>query len=180
MKSRIDGSFVFSIFLAAFVLICVVEARNFPPLLQVATNIAGYSTLTLIGLLLLGTFRPEILSWTETTLQDMWGGGKEGARDEGAAGEGNARWPAVLRVMGYAVGFLLLAFLFGFFVVPPVFLALFLIVEAEVRPLPAIVAAVVATALLDGGMMLVHVEVWAGIIPEVIEGYLGGAIMPPL
>jgi hypothetical protein len=30
------------------------------------------------------------------------------------------------------------------------------------------------------GMVLLHVEVWAGILPEIIEGYLGGSIIPPL
>ncbi len=180
MKSRIDGSFIFTLFLGLFVLICLIYARDFPDSLQIATNLAGYITLALICVLLAGTFHPEILYWTETALQDLWGTGgqNEGAAD--AAAEKAPPWPAVLKSMGYAVGFLLFSFLFGFFVGPPIFLATYLIAEAKVRPLWAILAGVIATAILDTGMMMVHVEVWAGIIPEIFEGYIGGSILPPL
>ncbi|MFQ5859035.1 MAG: hypothetical protein ACE5LU_25840 [Anaerolineae bacterium] len=180
MKTRIDGSFIFTLFLGLFVLICLIFARDLPDTLQIATNLAGYTTLALICVLLAGTFHPEILHWTETALQDLWGAS---GRDEGVVNvvaEEAPPWPAVLRSIGYAVGFLLFSFLFGFFVGPPIFLATYLIAEAKVRPLWAILAGVIATAILDTGMMMVHVEVWAGIIPEILEGYLGGAIMPPL
>ncbi len=180
MKSRIDGAFIFTLFLGLFVLICLIFARDLPDTLQIATNLAGYITLALICVLLVGTFHSEILYWTETTLQDLWGAsGKDKSVVEVVAEE-TPPWPAVLKSMGYAVGFLLFSFLFGFFVGPPIFLATYLIVEAEVRPLWAILAGVIATAILDTGMMMVHVEVWAGIIPEIFEGYIGGAILPPL
>ncbi|MFB3120682.1 MAG: hypothetical protein ACE10H_00615 [Candidatus Binatia bacterium] len=180
MKSRIDGSFIFTLFLGLFVLVCLIYARDFPDSLQIATNLAGYTTLALICVLLAGAFYPEILHWTETALQDLWGasGQDKGAVD--AVAEEAPPWPAVLKSIGYAVGFLLFSFLFGFFVVPPIFLATYLIAEAKVRPLWAILAGVIATAILDTGMMMVYVEVWAGIIPEIFEGYIGGAIMPPL
>ena len=180
MKSRIDGSFIFTLFLGLFVLVCLIFARDFPDSLQIATNLAGYTTLALICVLLAGAFYPEILHWTETALQDLWGasGQDKGAAD--AVAEEAPPWPAVLKSIGYAVGFLLFSFLFGFFVVPPIFLATYLIAEAKVRPLWAILAGVIATAILDTGMMMVYVEVWAGIIPEIFEGYIGGAIMPPL
>lgn len=180
MKSRIDGSFIFTLFLGLFVLVSLIFARDFPDSLQIATNLAGYTTLALICVLLAGAFYPEILYWTETALQDLWGasGQDKGAVD--AVAEEAPPWPAVLKSIGYAVGFLLFSFLFGFFVVPPIFLATYLIAEAKVRPLWAILAGVIATAILDTGMMMVYVEVWAGIIPEILEGYIGGAIMPPL
>lgn len=180
MKSRIDGSFVFTLFLGLFVLTCLVYARDFPDSLQIATNLTGYTTLALICVLLVGAFHPQILRWTETTLQDLWGasGRDEGAVD--AAAEEAPPCTAVLKSIGYALGFLLLSFLFGFFVGPPIFLATYLIAEAKVRPLWAILAGIIATAILATGMIMVHVEVWAGIIPEILEGYIGGAIMPPL
>ncbi len=180
MKSRIDGSFIFTLFLGLFVLICLIFARDLHDTLQIATNLAGYTTLALICVLLAGTFYPEILHWTETALQDLWGAGGQNEGAAGAAAEKAPPWPAVLKSMGYAVGFLLFSFLFGFFVGPPIFLATYLIAEAKVRPLWAILAGVIATAILDTGMMMVHVEVWAGIIPEIFEGYIGGSILPPL
>jgi len=179
MKSRIDGSFVFTLFLGVVLLVGLIVARGFPASLQVATYLAGYTTLALICLLLAGTLYPRLLKWTETTLQDLWGGGSNQGVAETMA-EKAPPWPAVLKSMGYALGFLLLSFLVGFFVGPPIFLAAYLILEAKVRPVPAILAGVIATAALDTGMMLVHVEVWAGIIPEIIEDYIGGSILPPI
>ena len=180
MKTRIDGAFVFALCLGAFILACVIDAAHYPEPLRVAIYLGGFATLALIVLLLAGTFRPEILRWSETTLQDLWG---SGGKDEGAAetmSEKALPWPAVLKSMGYAVGFLLLTFVVGLFVAPPIFLATYLIVEARMKPVPAILAGLITTAVLDTGMVLVHVDVWPGIIPEIIEGYLGGAILPPV
>ena len=110
-----------------------------------------------LGLLLVGHFYPEILRWTETTLQDLWGGGgDEGAIDNLA--EAPPPWPAIWKSMSYAVGFLILSFVFGFYLVPPIFLATYLIVEANAKPVWAIIAGVVATAILTTGMTLVHIE----------------------
>lgn len=180
MRSRIDGAFIFALFLGVWVAVCLIVARGFPPSLQIATYLAGFTTLGLICLLLAGTFYPGMLRWAETALQDLWG---SGGTDEGAMeamAEKPPPWPAVVKSMAYALAFLLLSFLFGFFIGPPVFLATYLIVEAKVRPLYAILAAILATAALNTGMILVHIEVWAGVIPEVIEGYIGGSILPPV
>ena len=178
MKTRIDGNFVFALCLGVFIIVCLIAAADYPASLQVAIYLSGYTTLGLIVLLLVGTFRPEILRWSETTLQDLWGGGDEGAAE--TMSEGSLPWPAVLKSMGYAVGFLLLAFFVGLFVAPPIFLATYLMVEAKMHPLPAILAGLITTAVLDTGMIMVHVDVWPGIIPEIFEGYLGGAILPPV
>ena len=180
MKSRINGSFIWTVILGLFVALMVTVAGGFTESLRFTPYLAGFGTLSMVLILLAGTYYPEILRWTETTLQDLWGGGE--ARDEGVAAEAEEEppWPAVLRSMFYAVGFLVAVFVFGFALVPPLYIALYLIVEAGVRPRWAVLVAVAATATLIMGMVLLHVEVWAGIIPEIIEGYLGGSIIPPL
>lgn len=186
MKPAVNGSFVFTLLLGIYVLACLIAAEDLPPQLQIATHIAGYSTLFLIVLLLVGHFRPGLMHWAETTLQDLWGGKGTGAgslgRDEGAAGGGDGAlpWPAVARSMGYALGFLALAFVFGFYLIPPLFIATYLIAEARVPPLWAILSGIGATALLIGGMQAVNVDVWVGVIPEIIPGYFGGSMLPPI
>jgi len=186
MKPPPIGSFAFTLLLGGFVLACLIAGAGLPPNLQIVTNIAGYATLFLIVLLLVGHFRPGMLSWAETTLQDVWGGKGTDARsigraDEDAeAGEGPIPWPGVARSMGYALGFLALAFVFGFYLVPPLFIATYLILDARVPPLWAVVTGVAATVLLIGGMQAVNVDVWVGVIPEIIPDYLGGSIMPPI
>ena len=69
--------------------------------------------------------------------QDLWGGGADGQKIEDLA-DAPSPWPAVLRVMGYAVGYLLGVYLVGFFVVTPVFIALYLILDAKARPAVAV------------------------------------------
>lgn len=177
-KLRLKGDFVFTLFLGAWMTILLIDAFSFPSSLQIAIFIGGFTTLGLILLLLVGHFRPEILRWSETTLQDLVGGSDEGAAR--TAGEDTIPWPLILKSMGYAVGFLLLSFFVGFFIAPPIFVAAYLIFEAKMRPLPAVLVGVGVTALLDTAMILVHVDVWPGAIPEILEGYIGGAIIPPL
>jgi len=185
MKPSVNGSFVFTLLLGIFVLTCLAAAADLPAQLQIATHIAGYSTLVLIVLLLVGHFRPGLMHWAETTLQDVWGGkgtdARSVGRDEDAeGGEGPLPWHAVARSMGYAVGFLALAFIFGFYLVPPLFIATYLIADARVRPLWAVLSGIAATVLLIGGMQAVNVDVWVGVIPEIIPRYLGGSMIPPI
>lgn len=181
MKPRLNGSFIWTIVLGLFVLLMLIVARGFPDSLQFTPYLAGIGTLAMVLVLLAGNYYPKILRWTETTLQDLWGGGKGGDESEDASeSETEVPWPAVLRSMSYAVGFLAAVFVFGFAVVPPLFITLYLVVEARVRLLWAAVPAVVASVILVMGMALLNVEVWAGIIPEIVEGYIGGSIIPPL
>ena len=178
MKSRLDGAFFFTLFLAIFVVACLIEALNFHEKLKGAVFITGLTTLLFFGLLLVGHFYPKMLRWTETTLQDLWGsgGGDEGAVDNLA--EAAPSWPAVWKSMAYAVGFLILSFLLGFYLVPPLFLATYLIVEAKAKPFWAIIAGVVATAILTTGMSLVQIEVWVGALPlNVIPSFLRDEIV---
>ncbi len=186
MKPRVDGSFIFTLLLGVFVLVCLVAAEELPDSLQITIRMAGYSTLLLVVLLLIGHFKPGLLRWTETALQDVWGGkggdassvGQAGAGAEG--GEEPVPWPAVARSMGYALGFLALVFILGFYLIPPLFIATYLIVDARVPARWAIFSGVAATALLIGGMQAVNVDVWLGMLPEIIPGYLGGSMIPPI
>lgn len=186
MKPRIDGSFAFTALLGIFVLACLIGGRALPDVLQIATNIAGYSTLALIVLLLVGHFYPGLLRWAETALQDVWGDKGTDPRSVGRGpesaegGEGPLPLSAIARSMGYALGFLALVFIFGFYLIPPIFIATYLILDARVPPLWAVVAGVGATVLLIGGMQAVNVDVWVGVIPEIIPGYLGGSLLPPI
>lgn len=178
MKRKFDGEFIFTAALGLFVLACLVETRNLPPALQIASYLAGFITLALIVLLAAGRFRPELLRWTETALQDLWGGSNKDAAT--LPPEEAPPWPAIAKSMGYAVGFLGFSFLLGLVLVPPIFLSLYLIVEAKVPAIWAVLSGVVATALLMTGMHLVHIDVWVGAIPEIIPGLLGGSIIPPI
>lgn len=180
MKSGPDGSFFWTIILGLFVLLLTVVAHGFPDSLKFAPYLAGYGTLAMILILIAGRYYPEILRWTETTLQDLWGGDSDTATGDEAGAEEAPSWPAVIRSMSYAVGFLALVILFGLVVITPLFIATYLVVEARVKLVWAVLAAAVASGLLVVGMILLQVEIWAGIVPEIIPEYFGGSIFPPL
>jgi len=182
MKSRLNGAFIWTVLLGLFVLLLVYTARGFPDLLQFTPNLAGYGTLAMIAILIIGNFYPGILRWTETTLQDLWGGGKTGddaAEVEDDAPDQETSWIDVSRAIGYALGFMIFVFLLGFPVITSVYITLYLALEARVRFVWAALVGVFVTALIVTGMVMLHVEVWAGIIPEIIPDYFGGSILPP-
>ena len=81
MKSGLNGSFIWTIVLGLFVLLLLFVARGFTDSLQFMPYLAGIGTLAMVLVLLAGNYYPEILRWTETTLQDLWGGGKAGDED---------------------------------------------------------------------------------------------------
>ena len=183
MKSRFNGAFIWTVLLGLFVLLMVYTARDFPDLLQFTPNLAGYGTLAMIAILIIGNFYPGILRWTETTLQDLWGGGKtddDAAESEEDAPERETPWSDVVRAICYALGFLISVFTLGFPVVTPVYVTLYLVVEARVRFIWAALVGLFVTALIVTGMTMLHVEVWAGIGPEIIPDFVGGAILPPI
>lgn len=178
MKVRAKGDFIWTLVLSVFVAALILATGGLLPEVRIVPYLAAIPTLILLLLLLLGEFVPGVLQWTESTLEDLWGG--DGRRPGGAADETPAPWPAVLRVMGWIVGFLVLFFWFGFFVVPPIFIAAYLVVEAKVAARKAVPVALLVCGSLYGGLSFLMVELWTGAVPEIITDYVGGAIIPPV
>ena len=183
MKSHLNGAFIWTVLLGLFVLFMIYTAQHFPDLLQFTPNLAGYGTLVMIAILIIGNFYPSILSWTETTLQDLWGDTKPDndlVELEDETLEKAVSWPDVIRAISYALGFLIFVFMLGFSAVTPVYITLYLVTEARVHFIWAALTGVFVTAMIVTGMGLLSVEIWAGLIPEIIPDYLGGSILPPV
>jgi hypothetical protein len=177
MKPRIDAEFLFTAALGLFVLVLLVAAFDLPVLLRYAPFIAGGLTFACIVVLLAGRFHPRILSWTETALQDLWGDSSQSRRIEEME-EAPAPWRSVLRVTAYVLGFLAAVYLFGFFVVPPAFVALYLVLDAHVRPLRAIAVAVALCVPAVWALNALNVFLWTGVAPELVPGFIGGEVPP--
>lgn len=176
MKPRIDTELLFTAALSLFVIALLIAAFDLPVLLRYAPFIAGGLTLFFLVVLLAGRFDARILSWTETALKDIWGGGADSRIEE--AEEIPSPWPAVLRVIAYAVGFLLAVYWFGFFLTTPIFILTYLTLDAGARPLSALVASAALSALILVTLTQLNVDLWIGRIPELVPGYLGGAVEP--
>lgn len=72
-------------------------------------------------------------------------------------------------------------FIFGFFVTIPLFVFFYLLWEARLKWPPAMLSALITTATVTLLFKIIlKVDLWPGVISEVISGYLGGGIAPPL
>lgn len=179
MKLHFKASLVWSLLLTLFVVVLLVTAQDFPEDVRLVPFVIGIPTVVLFIVLLIGEFYPPLMEWMESTLEDLWGGKRKGPVVESLSQEATS-WSSVIRVMAWAVAFFVLVFFLGFFLVPPVFIAAFLIMEAGVSPFRAIVASLITSIALDSGMVFLKVGLWMGAIPEIIPGFVGGSIIPPL
>ena len=78
------------------------------------------------------------------------------------------------------IGFWTLIFLFGLYLVPPLFIVQFLVVEAGMRWRHAVLSTLIACAFLFAGLHLLKIDLWVGVVPEIVPGIVGGAVMPSL
>ncbi|MFQ5850365.1 MAG: hypothetical protein ACE5JU_07210 [Candidatus Binatia bacterium] len=179
MRLHLKGSLVFSLLLTLFVVALLVTAQDYPEDVRLVPLVIGIPTVVLFTILLVGEFYPTLMQRMESTLEDLWGGQARGSGVKAVSQELTS-WSSVIRVMSWAVAFFVLVFLLGFFLVPPVFVAAFLIREAEMRPVSAIIASIVASLGLLGGMTFLRVDLWMGAVPELIPGFVGGSIIPPI
>lgn len=179
MRLQVKGSLLFSLSLALFVAVLLVTAREYPEEVRLVPFVIGIPTLGLFIILLVGEFYPTLMHWMESALDDLWGSQTRGS-SVNAMSQELTSWSSVFRVIGWAVAFFVLVFFLGFFLVPPLFIAAFLVVEAKARASRAIAASLVACVALYGGMSFLRVYLWLGAIPEIIPGFLGGSIIPPL
>ncbi len=179
MKANSTGTFVWVAIMAVAVIAMLVEAATLPPTLREIPNLLGWTVLVLFALLLVGEVCPAAIAWMDTPLEGLWQGGdmKEG----GPGGVPDAvPWSSVLRVLAYIVGFWALVFVFGLYLVPPLFIILFLVAEAGVRLRHAVLSALVACSFLFAGLHLLKIDLWSGVVPEIVPGIVGGTVMPTL
>ena len=173
------GSLLFTASVGAFITLLLWAGRGYPPEVQILPLVVGVPSLSLTVVLLVGEFHPPVMEWLDSALDDLWGGRQE-ASGISSGGDPLPSWGPVLRMMGWASGFFAAVFLFGMFVVPPLFIVAYLVTEARMRPPAALLASLVASGCLYAGMAFLRVDLWTGSIGEVAPGILGGGIIPPL
>ena len=188
MKANITGTFVWVAMMAVAVVAMLVEAASLPPTLREIPNLLGWTVLVLFALLLVGDVYPAAIAWMDTPLEGLRQGGNAKKRGPGDApdtalnnGAADAvPWPSVLRVLAYIIGFWALVFVFGLYLVPPLFIVFFLVAEAGVRLRHAVLSALIACAFLFTGLHLLKIDLWVGVVGEIVPGIVGGATMPSL
>ena len=172
------GSLLFTASVGGFITLLLWTGLAYPPEVQVLPLVVGLPTLALTIILLVGEFRPPVMQWLDSALDDLWGGRRD-TPDPGAE-QSSTSWRPVVRMMAWALGFFATVFLLGMFVVPPVFIVAYLVTEARMSPDGALGASLAASTCLYAGMAFLGVDLWTGSVPEVVPGILGGGIIPPL
>jgi uncharacterized transporter YbjL len=83
-------------------------------------------------------------------------------------------------MIGYTVALWLTALIAGLLLAIVVFVTFFLWAEARLRLRSAVIGGVATGALTMAAFHVMKIDHWAGIMPELVPGYLGGSIMPLL
>ena len=179
MKSQRTGELNWVTCLLIFVLLFILTGMFYPKEVRLIPYVVGFPTLVLLLFLWIGGFNPVVKRWVEIATRGQRGGEK---KSESSAKESEfTEWRPVLIVMAWVFPFFILVFLFGYALMSPIFIACFLIRKAGMRWPIAVASAIFSTALIFLLMEgLIDADLWCGAIPEIIPGWLGGAIIPQL
>ncbi|MFH1488263.1 MAG: tripartite tricarboxylate transporter TctB family protein [Pseudomonadota bacterium] len=179
MKTRWSGEQNWCTALMLFLILLLLAGFSYPKEVRMLPFVVGFPTLLLLVILWLGGIYPGVRRRIE-----MAGERKKDQKavpDKVKKGEEFTDWKPVLIVMAWVFLFFILVFFFGFALVSPVFITCFLIRKASMRWQVSALYSVIATVLIYVFMEgLINADLWSGAIPEIIPGYLGGAIIPPL
>ncbi|WP_172294783.1 tripartite tricarboxylate transporter TctB family protein [Pseudoruegeria sp. HB172150] len=165
------GKVIVDAVLAVIILVAVVDAQGLPQQARMMPTVVGIATLVFLTLGIAAELFPKHAEFLKPRTP------RSDDRNQMQA-EQPAEWGAALRVISYVLLFWVLIFFFGFYVVPPVLVALYLGFEGGVRWRFAIPLAILATLLTLAGLAVLRVQPWIGAGPELIDGYVGGAVMP--
>jgi hypothetical protein len=173
MKTYSSGPFICPFLLALFVGIFVLASLQYRREVALVPLVIGIPTLVLLFTLMIDVFHRARKRPREFDLDNM-----EDTQDTNAT---STPWWPVVRIMAWILVFYGMVFFFGFLAIFPWFITAFLIAEGKRRWYTSLVLSLLTTlALYLGVSVLFEVDLWAGAIPEVIPGILGGSIIPPL
>jgi len=180
MRKRWNGSLTWTSILIVFVGLLLYTGFKYPKEVRIVPFIVGMPTLILLLVLIVGEFYPGLLRGVEFAIEGLFGGKSQTCDTKKINGEFTG-WRPTLTIMAWIILYYGFTFLLGFILVSPIFIALFLIVKAEIKWPAALFYTAISVALLFAGLISVlKVDIWAGAIPAIIPGIIGGSIIPPL
>lgn len=177
-KKTRTGETVFVLVLIAGLAIFTFGSLAYVTELRTMPLIFGTCGILLLLLLLAGNHIPAMrgISQAGSPSASPQPGGDEKAE----AKSNEPEWRDVLKIMAYMVGFWVAILFFGLTVTVPLLVAGFLIFEAKVKVGRAILSGVIAVVVMVFSLNFMGIDVWPGIIPEIVPDYLGGGLMPLL
>ena len=172
------GETIFILVLIAGLFAFVIGSFSYTVELRIIPLLSGLIGIPLLATLLIGRSLPALRWQPDGTDEAAPSILAKNEDDDDADGEESAG--AALKIMTYMIGLWVAVVIAGLTLSLPVFIAIFLIFEARVRPHNALISSLIAIAIVVIGLKALGIDPWAGIMPEVIPGYVGGSMMPPL
>ena len=178
MKKPRTGETVFVLLLIAGLAIFTFGSLSYVTELRTMPLIFGVAGILLLLLLLAGNHIPAMRSIRQAGSPSA--SPSPGGDEKPEAKSAEPEWRDVLKIMAYMVGFWVAILLFGLTITVPLLIAGFLILEAKAKAGNAILSGVIAVVLMVFSLNFMGIDVWPGIIPEIVPDYLGGGLMPLL
>ncbi len=178
MNTSHTGETIFVLFLIAGLAVFTFSSLSYVTELRTMPLIFGTAGILLLLILLAGNHVPALRGIGRAGSPTV--SGPPGSGEKPAAKGPEPEWRDVLKIMAYMVGFWVAILFFGLTVTVPLLIAGFLILEAGVRAGYAILSGLIAVVVMVLSLNVMGIDVWPGIMPEIIPDYLGGGLMPLL
>lgn len=140
---------------------------------RIVPLVIGIPTLVMLVAILLSDFSPR--------LNRIIAMASMGSLQEAPSEDVTASWARIFVIAGWLVALSVSLFVFGFYVIVPIFLVAFFVAEAKtplaIAVLSSLVISVVIYVLFP---YTLGIEIWPGITPRVIHGVFGGGLIPEL
>jgi len=184
MKSEKKQPIVFTILLFVLILCMVVSAVTFSPKARQIPLLIGIPTLLMLAFVIVIERFPQLkmLRLLEVGLETLWSRGSHekvsGLPAASAVEDELSRVWAIVSWLALLVG---LVYLVGFLVAIPLFVLAYFVVSVQLNWSKAVLFTILFWALVYLVFYTaLRVELWPGMIPELIPDILGGGIEPPL
>ena len=140
---------------------------------RIVPLVIGIPTLVMLVAILLSDFSPR--------LNRILAMASLGSEQDAFSGDVAASWSRIFVIAGWLVALSIALFVFGFYVVVPLFLVAFFLVEAKTPAFVAVLSSLVVSAVLYVAFpYFLGIEIWPGITPKVMHGVFGGGLIPEL
>ena len=140
---------------------------------RIVPLVIGIPTLVMLVAILMSDFSPRL---NRIIIMASLGNPQEGPNEDLTAS-----WARIFVIAGWLVALSIALFVFGFYVIVPLFLFAFFLVEAKTPAVIAVLSSLVISAVLYVSFpYFLGIEIWPGITPKVMHGVFGGGLIPEL
>ena len=140
---------------------------------RIVPLVIGIPTLVMLVTILLSEFSPR--------LNRILAMANLGSEQDAFSGDVTASWNRIFVIAGWLVALSVALFVLGFYVVVPLFLVAFFMVEAKTPAVIAVLSSLVISVVLYVAFpYFLGIEIWPGIGPKIMHGILGGGLIPEL